>query len=104
MLPGTGVAATNYTQPASILTIPRPATIKNLRVTAGTTPSGTSNTFTLYKNGSSTGLTATLTNPAVSTSDTTHVVNCNTGDTINMVLVTGTANAAANIVASVELY
>lgn len=103
LLPGTGSAATDYTQPASILTLSRAATIKNLRVTALTGPSSNTNTFTLYKNGSSTSLAATLATSSTSAADTTHAINCNPGDTINMVM-SGTGTTAQNLVISAEIY
>jgi hypothetical protein len=77
--------------------------IKNLKVTAVSGPTVNTNVFTLYKNGVSTSLTATLATNGTSASDTTHIVNCKPGDTLN-VRMTGSGTTAKNISVTVEMY
>lgn len=58
-------------------------TFSKLKVVRATAPgSGKAVTYTLYKNGSATGLTVTITDPATSASDTTHTVSVSAGDTV----------------------
>jgi hypothetical protein len=53
----------------------------NIRIEAGT---GNSWTFTVLKNKGATPLTCTMTNPAVTCSDTTHTASFNAGDTLEL--------------------
>ncbi len=58
-------------------------TLSNLRVTRTVAPgSGKACTVTVYKNGSATALTCTITHPATSATDSTHTVSVSPGDTL----------------------
>lgn len=75
--------------------MPFACTGKNLFVVLGTTPSAsTTDTFNLQKNGSNSGVTCTITNPATTCSDTTHTIAFAAGDTWLLDGITGAATDA----------
>jgi len=56
--------------------------VHKLYVTAGTGPTGASDVFTVFKNGSATSLTATLAASSTTASDTTHFIIFYPGDSL----------------------
>jgi len=103
---------TNYIQPSTTLLtswnatltnrvqiIPGTFTISNLYVLLDTAPtSGKSWQFDVMKNGSTTGVTVTISDSAVTAEDTTNSVSFSAGDTISLRSVpSGTPTAGTNI-------
>jgi hypothetical protein len=79
--------------------------VKGLYVRALTAPGGTdTDTWTIRKNGVSTGLTVTLTGTQTSNTNNSVSVTFNAGDTISLKVVTGSTTSTANIVVQVDLY
>lgn len=78
-------------------------TLQNLRVLLSVAPgSGKSYTVTLYKNGSSTGITVTISDSATSGSDTTHTVTVAAGDKIRYQYTTSGTPATTQMNCSLE--
>lgn len=84
--------------------ITSPGSIKNLRVSIATAPgAGKSHTITLYKNGTSTPLSVTISGTATSGYDTTNEVSVSPGDTISLLVTqSGTPNGSGNATISFE--
>ncbi len=78
LVPG-GTASSCTTSTAIPVPIPYACTAGNLYVVAGVSPTSTA-AVTLYKNGSASALTCTLTNPATTCNDTSHTVSLIAGD------------------------
>lgn len=71
-----------------------PCTISNLRIKVQGAPVGAETfTYTLFKNGSATALTVTLTGSAVTGSDLAHSIEYAAGDTMSLRLVTSASAA-----------
>lgn len=80
-----GQQGLNATEARRRNVIPTGGTIKNLYVKLSTAPgAGTSRTFTLYKNGSATALTCTVSDAATTANDTTHSVSVAAGDEVSL--------------------
>jgi hypothetical protein len=104
LYPGTSTAAGAAIQSYTQFAAPQPCTIKSLRLTAGTPSGGSTNAvFTLNKNGVNQSLVAALTGAATSGQDLIHAVPFTGGDLISLQLTTA-GSAAADIVATAEIY
>lgn len=107
MVPGT--AAVSASNPANFgYIIPQQSIVRNLHVYAEEAPgTGRTTTFTLYKNGSVTSLTTSLSGTVTANNDPTHSVLCEAGDVLSMQLInpsSGTGSSLGNISVNVELY
>jgi hypothetical protein len=78
-------------------------TLSNLRVVRTAAPgTGKACAITVYKNGSATGLTVTITHPATTATDSTHTVSVSPGDTLAIQHV-NSGGAPANANGSISL-
>lgn len=67
-----------------VTVMPQAGTFKNLYVTVAITPPGASQSWTIYKNGSSTGIVVTIPNGQTTGNDTTHNFTAAIGDRISI--------------------
>lgn len=96
-----GWAATDDTNAVAISV--GPGTLRKLRISALTAP-GTSQTavFTVLINGSSSGITATLSGAVLTISDLTHTATVVEGDLVTLQIVSSLTSGVANVTASLE--
>lgn len=103
LAPGVGLLSASSTEIQ--LPVPRPGTMRNLRINciAGVGPGNV--TVTVRKNGVATTLTVTMLNTATSGSDTTHSFTVAAGDLISVQVTKDTlpVSAQANMAATFEL-
>lgn len=75
--------------------VPRACTLQNLRVNVTAAPaSGQTFTFTIYKNGSPTGITFAISNPNTSGSDLVNTASLAAGDFFNLQVVTSATSGS----------
>lgn len=79
----TGGTAPTIAQ-AAVIVLPVPGTFDNLFVNGDGPTSGSGETFTIYKNGSATALTAHVASGSSTGSDTTHSFHAVAGDNISL--------------------
>lgn len=92
---GVNTGSATLVEGNAIVAIPNACTISRLYIYTDATPNNTTYTFTLRKNGANTTLTASIANPLVTSSDTTHSVSFAQNDTC-CIQITSTGGTGAN--------